>query len=81
MNTEWPELNEALLVGTLAFEDPTTVRRIFNHRLNALLRVLRSGLFFGREIVWMKYVIECQQRGFPHAHIVCRLGDMVDLTE
>jgi len=73
-NTEWPELKEALPEGTSAFEDPITVCRAFKHRLDAFLYNLRNGKYFGgRKTEWITHVIEYQERGLPHAHIVCRL--------
>jgi len=76
-NTEWPELKEALPDGTSAFEDPITVCRVFKHRLDAFLHNLRNGKYFGgRKTEWLTYVIEYQERGLPHAHIVCRLDNM-----
>ena len=81
-NTEWPELKEALPEGTSAFEDPITVCRVFKHRLDAFLYNLRNGKYFGgRKTEWITHVIEYQERGLPHAHIVCRLENMPENEE
>ena len=81
-NTEWPELKEALPEGISVFEVPLTVRRVFKRRLDAFLHSLRSGEYFGgRKTEWIVHVTECQERGLPHAHIVCRLQNMSALIE
>jgi hypothetical protein len=50
------------------------VAEVFHARLQAWLHNLRSGKYFGRDTtVFIIRVIEYQERGLPHAHIVYRL--------
>jgi hypothetical protein len=51
--------------------------QVFHAKLQALLHNLKSGKYFGpHKQVWIVHVIEYQQRGLPHAHIILRLSDM-----
>ena len=53
---------------------PAIVGIVFQARLQALLHNLKNGKYFGGDkTVYIIHVIEYQERGFPHAHIVCKL--------
>jgi len=50
------------------------VDEVFHGRLQALLNNLRRGKYFGgKKTTYLMHVIEYQNRGLPHAHIVFRL--------
>jgi hypothetical protein len=45
-NTKWPELVEALPPGQSAYDSPLITSMVFHHRLDALLKNLRTGAYF-----------------------------------
>ena len=60
--------------GLFDFDMPTIVCEVFKAKLAALLHNLRHGKYFGGDTtVFIIHVIEYQERGLPHAHIVLRL--------
>jgi hypothetical protein len=62
----WPESD--------VFDMPALVAEVFHARLQASLHNLRHGKYFGGDTtVFIIRVIEYQERGLPHAHIVYRL--------
>ncbi|XP_045507712.1 uncharacterized protein LOC123703676 [Colias croceus] len=64
-NPKWPEIQNST---TGHHNTPSICARVFNIKLQQLLRDLRTGVWFGK-IVYILYVIEFQKRGLPHAHI------------
>jgi hypothetical protein len=91
-NQTWPEIQEALLPGQTAFDRPDVVCRVFKARLEAFLNNLNEGKYFDtldengdvlirREVVYMMYSIEYQNRGLPHAHIIVKLRYAPDLSD
>lgn len=81
-NPNWDEIQSKLLIGQTAFDRPDLVDIVFHAKLNALVHNLRNGKYFGnKKTVYILYVIEYQNRGLPHAHIVCRVEDIDDDEE
>jgi hypothetical protein len=89
-NPLWPEIQEMLLPGQVAFDRPDIVCRVFKARLFAFLHNLRQGKYFDdfgtsatgapirivhRGVIYEIFVIEYQHRGLPHAHIVVKLAN------
>jgi hypothetical protein len=87
-NPLWPEIQEMLLPGQVAFDRPDIVCRVFKARLHAFMHNLRNGKYFDdfansqsgqpvrivhRGVIYELHVIEYQHRGLPHAHIVLKL--------
>lgn len=71
-NPDWPEVQNRLLPGQTALDIPIVVTRAFKHRLEKVLRLLRTQ--FGDRKYLIK-VIEFQKRGFPHAHILLKVRE------
>lgn len=69
---QWDELRQSTRHGTKC--DPATCCRIFDIKLQELLRDIRSGALFGPQ-AYIVHVIEMQMRGLPHAHIASRMED------
>ena len=75
-NKTWPEFEEVRWPDTDVFDMPAVVAEVFHARLQAFLHNLREGKYFGGgKPVFIVRVIEYQERGLPHAHIVIRLDD------
>jgi hypothetical protein len=73
-NKNWPEFKEVLWPESDVFGMPALVAEVFHARLQAFLHNLRHGKYFGGDTtVFIIRVIEYQERGLPHAHIVYRL--------
>ena len=77
VNPEWPDLKDALPIGQTVYDNPSIVDRIFKKRLDALIHNLRQGKYFGgKKTSYDLRVTEYQNRGLPHAHIVCQLENV-----
>ena len=80
-NKNWPEFKEVLWPDSDVFDMPALVAEVFHARLQAFLHNLKHGKYFGEDTtVFIIRVIEYQERGLPHAHIVFRLkkaGDTI----
>jgi len=75
-NPQWPEIQSQLFNGDSPFDRPSIVNRVFHAKLEAFFHNLRKGKYFGGlEIVYLFRVIEYQNRGMPHAHVVVKLKD------
>jgi len=74
-NTQWPEFETLIPKDTTIYQCPDIVSEVFHNRLNKLLVDLRNGYFHNeRKTMYDVYVIEYQNRGLPHAHIVYKLS-------
>ena len=71
-NPKWPEIIENLEINQSAVDRPDLARRVFQLKLNKLIKLLNSGKIFGKMVSFL-YVIEFQKRGLPHAHIALRV--------
>jgi hypothetical protein len=69
-NPKWPEIHARLSSQQNASDIPVVGVRAFKLRHQELGRLLRTK--FG-ELVYEVKVIEFQKRGWPHAHIVCKV--------
>jgi hypothetical protein len=73
-NINWPEIKAALREGQTAFDCPDYVCEVFHNRLKNIMHNIRNGKYFGgRELDYDIHVIEYQERGLPHAHVVFKL--------
>ena len=76
-NTDWREVKESIPPGDSAYRHPEIVARVFKLKLQKFLKNLKDGKYFnGERLRYNVHVIEYQQRGLPHAHIVVAFDDM-----
>ena len=76
-NPLWPEILEMLLPGQTAFDRPDITVRVFHEKLSLLLKNIRNGNYFGDSVVLYELrVIEYQNRGLPHCHLILKLSDV-----
>ena len=68
-NPSWKEILSNLRPGETAADRPDLVARVFQRKLEHLLRLLTKEGFLGKAIAWT-WVVEFQKRGLPHAHIL-----------
>jgi hypothetical protein len=73
-NPNWRAIKENLLPGQKAEDRQDLVVRLFKLMLSELLKDVTDRQLFGRVIAYF-YVIEFQERGLPHAHILFILDD------
>jgi hypothetical protein len=76
-NPKWKEITNALLPGQITKDRPNLVTRVFNLKLDALLKDIKDGVL-GNVIVKI-WVIEFQKKGLPHAHILLILDELSKL--
>lgn len=80
-NPMWKEVKQGLLPGQSIYDRPDLQARIFHARLEAFIFNLRFGKYYTDDMgnpIKLKYilrVIEYQNRGLPHCHIVIKLDD------
>jgi hypothetical protein len=67
-NPKWKEITDALLPRQIAKDHPELVTRVFNLKLDALLKDIQDGVF--SNVTAKMWVIKFQKRGLPHAHIL-----------
>jgi hypothetical protein len=72
-NYKWKKILDALLPGQTAKDRLELVIRIFNLKLDTLLKDIKDGVL-GNVIVKI-WVIEFQKRGLPHTHILLILDE------
>jgi len=68
-NPNWPEILHELRAGEEASGRPDLTYRVFNMKLNALLKDLLQNGVLGIVVVDI-HVVEWQKRGLPHGHIL-----------
>ena len=73
-NPKWPEILHNLPAGQKPEDRPDLVARVFRLKLQQLLDELLKDGIFGR-VVGHLHVIEFQDRGLPHAHILLILAN------
>jgi hypothetical protein len=76
-NPKWKEIIDALLPGQTAKDRPELVTRVFNLKLDALLKDIKDGVL--GNVITKIWVIEFQKRGLPHAHILLILDEVLKL--
>ncbi|KAI9113901.1 hypothetical protein K1719_015152 [Acacia pycnantha] len=75
-NRMWPEITRHYdECGLKPCDKPEVLSRIFNVRLNKLMRILKDEKIFGT-VKAEVYTIEFQKRGLPHAHIILWLNEV-----
>jgi len=67
-NPQWPEIKRTFLLGQQPQDRLDLVTRVFKIKLKDLINDIHNKHILGRTIVGI-YIIECQKRGLPHAHI------------
>ena len=86
-NAKWREILERLPEHQTAFDRPDITVPVFREKLRLLLQNLKSGCYTEGFLkngkyankspknctLYVMHVIEYQNRGLPHAHIVCKL--------
>jgi hypothetical protein len=72
-NPKWKEITDAFLSRQTVKDRFELVTRIFNLKLDALLKDIKDGVL-GNVIVKI-WVIEFQKRGLPHVHILLILDE------
>ncbi|XP_072025233.1 uncharacterized protein [Amphiura filiformis] len=73
-NPSWPEIKASLFQGERPSDRPDICVRVFNIKLEELLKDLRRGDVLGKVAAFTS-VKEDQKRGLPHAHILLILKD------
>lgn len=73
-NPKWVEITSNLHEKQSHIDRPDLCCRVFQLKLQALIRILKSGTIFG-DVVYLLYVIEFQKRGLPHAHIAMQVDN------
>jgi hypothetical protein len=76
-NPKWEEITDALLPGQIAKDRPELVTRVFNLKLDALLKEIKDGVL--GNVIAKIWVIKFQKRGLPHAHILLILDEVSKL--
>lgn len=78
-NPLWSEVEEILHSNQSIFDRPDIQARVFHARLEAFLKNLREGKYYqdakghALKLKYLLRVIEYQNRGLPHCHIVIKL--------
>ena len=68
-NPKWEEITNHLKPHQQASDRPDIVARVFEMKLQELLKDIVKGKIFGT-VAAIMHVIEFQKRGLPHAHIL-----------
>jgi len=68
-NPKWPEILHELRRGEETNDRPNLTSRVFNMKLNAILKDLLQNGVLGIAVVNI-LVVEWQKRGLPHGHIL-----------
>jgi len=76
-NPKWKEITNALLPGQTAKDCFKLVTRVFNLKLDALLKDFKDGVL--SNVIAEIWVIEFQKRGLPHTHILLILHETLKL--
>jgi hypothetical protein len=72
-NLKWIEVTDAFLSQQIAKDHHELVARVFNLKLDTLLKDIKDGVL--DNVIVKIWVIEFQKRGFPHAHILLILDE------
>jgi hypothetical protein len=67
-NPKWKEITDVLLLGQTAKDRPKLVTRVFNLKLDALLKDIKDSVL--GNVIAKILVIKFQKRGLPHVHIL-----------
>ena len=94
-NAKWREILEQLPEYQTAFDRPDITVPVFREKLRLFIQNLKSGCYTegilkngeyvnnttGNSTLYIMHVIEYQNRGLPHAHIVCKLKTAPDKVQ
>jgi len=72
-NLKWKEITNVLLMGQTAKDCPELVTRVFNLKLDTLLKDIKDNVL--SNVIAKIWVIEFQKRSLPHAHILLILDE------
>jgi len=72
-NPKWKEITYALFLGQTTKDCIELVTRVFNLKLDTLLRDIKDDVL--GNVIAKIWVIEFQKRGLPHAHILLILDE------
>jgi hypothetical protein len=72
-NLKWKKITDALLLGQTTKGRLELVTRVFNLKLDALLKDVKDDVL--GDVIAKIWVIEFQKRGLPHAHILLILNE------
>jgi len=77
-NPYWPEIKSMLIEGQTAYDRADVTCKVFHAKVDIFMHNLRLGKYFGpdHKIIYEIRVIEYQQRGLPHVHIVVQLSNI-----
>jgi hypothetical protein len=70
---KWKKITDTLLLGQTAKDHPELVTRVFNLKLDTVLKDIKDGVL--GNVIAKIWVIEFQKRGLPHAHILLILDE------
>jgi len=76
-NPKWKEITNALFPAQTAKDRLDLVTRVFNLKLDALLKDIEDGVL--GNVIAKIWVIEFQKRGLPHVHILFILDEVSKL--
>jgi hypothetical protein len=76
-NPKWKEIIDALFPRQTAKDRLEFVTRVFNLKLDALLKDIKNSVL--GNVIAKIWVIEFQKRGLPHAHILLILDEVSKL--
>jgi Helitron helicase-like domain at N-terminus len=68
-NPHWPEIENALLPGQKASDQPNLIAHVFHLKFKSFLADKTENEIFDRTVGYV-YTIEYQKRGLPHVHII-----------
>jgi len=72
-NPKWQEITNVLPPGQTAKDHPELVTRVFNLKLDALLKDIKDSVL--GNVIAKIWVLEFQKRGLPYAHILLILDE------
>jgi len=72
-NPKWKEITDVLLLGQTTQDRLELVTRIFNLKLDALLKDVKDSVL--GNVIAKIWVIEFQKKGLPHVHILLILNE------
>jgi hypothetical protein len=76
-NPKWKEITNTLFPWQYAEDRPKLVTRVFNLKLDALLKDIKDGVL--GNVIAKIWVIEFLKRGLPHVHILLILDEVLKL--
>ncbi len=72
-NPKWKEITNTLLPGQTAKDCPQLITRVFNLKLNDLLKDIKDSVL--GNVIAKIWVIEFQKRGLAHTHMLLILDE------